>query len=48
MKKRSSLTKSQKKAELQVTKLSPLGYYNFTGDVLSLGKRKLQSYPKKK
>lgn len=38
MKKRSLLTKSQK-AALQVIKLSPLGYYHFTGDVLIFGER---------
>lgn len=40
MKKRSSLTKSQKRAELQVIKLSPLGYHHFAGDVLIFGEKK--------
>ena len=39
MKKMSLLTKSQKKAELQVIKLSHLGYYRFTGDALLFGEK---------
>lgn len=39
MKKRSLCNEISKKAELQVIKLSPLGYYHFTGDVLIFGEK---------
>jgi len=43
----SLLTKSQKKAELQVIKLSHLGYYRFTGDALLFGEKEAWEVSKK-
>lgn len=38
---------SKKPPELQVTKLSPLGYYHFIGDVLIFGEKEAWELSKK-